>query len=89
MNTQEEVIAIKDIMSVLSLYYAQENPHEAFKIGRFIEGMLLSDKMTHSSEFKELALHVSQNLLGNLDQPLFGNHLANRATSDPLKPLLD
>lgn len=72
MNQQEEIIAIKDMLSTLSILYAQQDPHNAFAIGRRLEGLLLSDKIILSPTFKALAVNLSQNLLGNLDVPLQG-----------------
>lgn len=76
MNTEAEITAIKDMLCTLCILYAKQDPHNAFEIGRRVEGLLLVDKITGlSPEFKALALNLSQNLLGNLDVPLQGSFL--------------
>ena len=74
MNTSEEITAIKDMLSTLCMLYAKKDPQNAFEIGRRVEGLLISNKITGlSPEFKALALNLSQNLLGNLDIALQGS----------------
>lgn len=74
MNQQNEIIAIKDMLSTLCILYAKQDPQNAFEIGRLVEGLLISNQINAlSPEFKALALSLSQNLLGNLDVGLQGS----------------
>lgn len=94
MNIEQEITAIKNILSVLSIFYTKTNPQNAFEIGRLLEGLLLSNQISIAPELKVLALHLSQNLLGNLDQPvLFDSssiaHQSNQEAYVHLKQTLD
>lgn len=94
MNIEQELTAIKNILSVLSIFYTKTNPQNAFEIGRLLEGLLLSNQITLAPELKALALHLSQNLLGNLEQPaLFDSfstpHQSNEEASPQLKAILE
>lgn len=79
MNMESEIIAIKDILSTLCILYAKQYPQNAFDMGRHLEGLLISNKITGlSPEFKTLTLNLSQNLLGNLETSLKGSFVKPR-----------